>query len=47
MEGWQVNLRKITEEKLREIEALLKAAWDHIASEDVPERIKRIVDKLR
>jgi hypothetical protein len=42
-----VNLRKVTDEKLREIETLLKAAWDHIASEDVPERIKRIVDRLK
>jgi hypothetical protein len=42
-----VNLRKVTDEKLREIEMLLKAAWDHIASEDVPERIKRLVDKLK
>jgi hypothetical protein len=42
-----VNLRKVTDEKLREIEALVKAAWDHVASEDVPERLKRLVDKLR
>jgi hypothetical protein len=47
MEGWQVNLRKVTDEKLREIEALLKAAWDHIAAEDVPKKLKRIVDKLK
>jgi hypothetical protein len=41
------NLRRVTEEKLREIETLLKAAWDHIADEDVPDRLKKLIDKLK
>jgi hypothetical protein len=42
-----MNLRRVTEERLREIEALLKAAWAHIADEDVPERLKKLIDKLK
>jgi hypothetical protein len=42
-----MNLRRVAEERLREIEALLKAAWDHIADEDAPDRLKKLIDKLR
>jgi hypothetical protein len=42
-----VNLRQLTDEKRREIETLLKAAWDHIASEDVPDILKKLIEKLK
>jgi hypothetical protein len=41
------NLRKLTDEKRREVEALFKALWEHIAEEDAPERLKKLIDKLK
>jgi hypothetical protein len=41
------NLRKLTDEKRREVEAMFKALWDHIADEDAPDRLKKLIDKLK